>query len=143
VYFFSLDAASRAAVAGARLLLNLPYFSAVMQVVSRGTGVAYRSRRGGPEGPRFEAEYGPTGEVTSPLAGTLEHFLVERYCLYHQRRSGTPYAIDIHHPPWPLQPADAAMPQSSAAAGGPRQAVAAVVTAGAQPALDRTAVAVV
>ena len=38
--------------------------------------------------------------------GTLEHFLVERYCLY-TAKDGVLYRAEIHHPPWPLQPAQA------------------------------------
>jgi uncharacterized protein len=38
---------------------------------------------------------------------TLEYFLTERYCLYNLNHRGAPYRLEIHHPPWPLQPADA------------------------------------
>jgi uncharacterized protein YqjF (DUF2071 family) len=34
--------------------------------------------------------------------------LTERYCLYNLDHNGRPYRLDIHHPPWPLQPAHAA-----------------------------------
>ncbi|PJF37698.1 MAG: DUF2071 domain-containing protein, partial [Phototrophicales bacterium] len=37
----------------------------------------------------------------------LEYFLVERYCLYAQDKKGNLYRGDIHHQPWPLQPAEA------------------------------------
>lgn len=33
--------------------------------------------------------------------------MTERYCLYHRDHSGSPYSLDIHHPPWPLQHAHA------------------------------------
>src|SRR4029453_1218031 len=46
VYFFSLDAGSWLAARTARLLLNLPYFSAAMSVRADQSGVAYESRRG-------------------------------------------------------------------------------------------------
>ena len=45
VFFFSLDASSRAAVRVARLMLGLPYFDAAMSVRSEGDGVSYESRR--------------------------------------------------------------------------------------------------
>ena len=45
VYFFSLDAARRLAVAAARALLNLPYFTADMRLERRGDGLDYRSAR--------------------------------------------------------------------------------------------------
>lgn len=40
-------------------------------------------------------------------AMSLEYFLTERYCPYNIGRSGRPYRLDIHHPRWPLQPAEA------------------------------------
>jgi uncharacterized protein YqjF (DUF2071 family) len=45
--------------------------------------------------------------VRPPLAGTLEYFLTERYCLYAVHRHGSPYRLEIHHPPWPLESAEA------------------------------------
>ena len=47
---------------------------------------------------------------------TLEHFLTERYCLYTVGRSGRVRRVDIHHPPWPLQDAEAEMPVNTMAA---------------------------
>lgn len=104
VYFFSLDAGSRVAVAAARMLLNLPYHPAQMSVATDGDDVAYRSVR---ESAIFSARYRPAGRPFSPRPGTLDHFLTERYCLYHHHRSGTPYRLDIHHKAWSLQAATA------------------------------------
>jgi uncharacterized protein YqjF (DUF2071 family) len=39
-------------------------------------------------------------------AGTLEHVLAERYCLY-THDEGRLWRAEIHHPPWPLQGARA------------------------------------
>jgi hypothetical protein len=106
VYFFSLDAGSALAVRAARLLLNLPYQHATMSVESRDGLVSYESRRhDGRAG--FRARYRPIGPSSPPAAGSLEYFLTERYCLYHLTRSGRPYRLEIHHPPWPLQTAEA------------------------------------
>lgn len=109
VYFFSLDAESRVAVGLARAMLRLPYYVASMDVTHDGDWVDYWSERHADEGAppaEFEARYRPTGPAVAPRAGTLEHFLVERYCLFQvdERRA---YRLDIHHPPWPLQPAEA------------------------------------
>lgn len=108
VYFFSLDAGSTVAVEAARALLNLPYYPASMTVVPDGDGISYTSERktGGPAA-RFAATYRPLGRVFEAAPGTLEHFLTERYCLYHVHRSQEPYQLEIHHPPWPLQTAEA------------------------------------
>jgi uncharacterized protein YqjF (DUF2071 family) len=117
VYFFSLDAGSALAVHTARTLLNLPYHSASMTVTTSRTGdVVYESRRDAVGRPaEFRAVYRPTGDVFAPARGSLEYFLTERYCLYHVTRRGRPYRLDIHHPPWPLQPARAEFGRNSMA----------------------------
>jgi uncharacterized protein YqjF (DUF2071 family) len=51
VYFFSLDAESAMAVAAARSLLHLPYFTARMEVRCEGQRVEYTSRRIGAAAP--------------------------------------------------------------------------------------------
>jgi uncharacterized protein YqjF (DUF2071 family) len=117
VYFFSLDAGSALAVRAARTLFNLPYYSASMDVNAERAGVSYRSFRHGSAPPaEFSASYRPVGPSVSAPAATLEHFLTERYCLYHLDRRGRPYRLDIHHPPWSLQPAEAELRRNSMAA---------------------------
>jgi uncharacterized protein YqjF (DUF2071 family) len=108
VFFYSLDAGSPLAVAGARLL-GLPYFTAHMAVRPLGDGVAYhsaRAHRGAPPA-TFAAQYRPTGPVFQAAHGSLEEWLTERYCLYTVDRRGAAYRLEIHHRPWPLQPAEA------------------------------------
>jgi uncharacterized protein YqjF (DUF2071 family) len=112
IYFFSLDASSRVAVAAARRTYHLPYFHARMAIARDNAAVRYRSRR---PGRRWHAEYRPTGPAFTAAPGTLEHFLVERYRLYtvHPRR-GVLFA-DIHHPPWSLHPAGARIMENTMA----------------------------
>jgi hypothetical protein len=109
VYFFSLDAASALAVIGARALFHLPYFLASMhsQIESDGT-VDYSSERLlTSRKVRFQARYRGLGNVAGPSrAGTLDHFVTERYCLFTQR-AGRVLRGDIHHLPWPLEAAEA------------------------------------
>jgi hypothetical protein len=51
-------------------------------------------------------------------AGTLEHWLSERYCLY-TTFGGSIYRAEIHHQPWPLQTAECEFfANSMAAAAG-------------------------
>jgi uncharacterized protein YqjF (DUF2071 family) len=107
VYFFSLDAGSRLAVRAARTLLNLPYHAAAMRVTAADERVEYDSRRAGAEAAVFSGAYGPAGPAFTAARGSLEYFLTERYCLYNLDRRGAPYRLEIHHPPWPLQPARA------------------------------------
>jgi len=108
IWFFSLDATSELAVLGARCLFGLPYFGASMHIATDRDEVRYRSRRlgTGKGGIRFSGAYRPTGPVFRAEPGTLEHWLTERYCLY-SRRGGKLFRGEIHHDPWPLQPASA------------------------------------
>jgi uncharacterized protein YqjF (DUF2071 family) len=107
IHFLSLDAASLAAVLGARAAFRLPYFRARMQIAIGPDGVRYRSRR--LTGPRVQlvTRYRPTGAVFTAAPGTLEHWLTERYCLYTAGGGGQPHRTEIHHGPWPLQAARA------------------------------------
>lgn len=107
VWFFSLDAASRLAVAGARLGFGLPYFDARMACVREGATVQYRSERRDRRGPpaEFEGRWTMRGAEATAAPGSFEHFLVERYCLYAMRR-GRLLCGEIHHEPWRLTAAD-------------------------------------
>lgn len=110
VYFFSLDAANPVAVLVARTLAHLPYHTASMSVEERDGWIHYASRRrtsrkANPA--ELTARYRPIGDVQEPAGGTLEYFLTERYCLFTVDGSFHARRLDIHHPPWPLQRAEA------------------------------------
>ena len=104
IYFFSLDAARRAAVFAARRTYRLPYFHARMRAGRTGGRVDYESERIDRSGPAasFRASYAPTGPGTDER---LARWLAERYCAYTLDDEARPLRIEIHHPPWPLQPA--------------------------------------
>jgi hypothetical protein len=69
-------------------------------------GYRFRStRRAG--GVRFDAVYRPVSEQFHPRPGSLEAFLVERYCLYAKSAGGRLYRGEVHHAPWPLHRAEA------------------------------------
>lgn len=122
VLFFSLDAESRLAVRAARFGglgpvpgFGLPYRDAQMLCQAEpggetpSAGVRFASQRThfGAAPARFNASYRPipgAGPVTA-AAGTLEHFLTERYCLYSLARRGRVVRGHIHHAPWALEPA--------------------------------------
>ena len=55
--------------------------------------------------------------IRSPSAprGTLEHFLTERYCLYAVDHDFRAYRLEIHHPQWPLESAEAEIIQNTMA----------------------------
>jgi uncharacterized protein YqjF (DUF2071 family) len=107
VYFFSLDAANPVAVGMARTMFHLPYYSAHMKVGGSDGWIQYESRRSSKPSAEFIARYRPTGDVQPPVKGSLEYFLTERYCLFTVDSAFHAYRVDIHHPPWPLQPAEA------------------------------------
>lgn len=108
VYFFSLDAASKLAVVGARTLFHLNYFDAEMSITQTPSGIEYTSERTGAGAqPSFRARYAAAGEVFTAQSGTIEHFLTERYCLYSVSGTGSTFRLEIHHRPWLLQPAEA------------------------------------
>jgi uncharacterized protein len=105
IYFLSLDAGRRAAVIAARRSYRLPYFHARMRADNLGARIDYESERIDSSGPpaRFRGSYASAGARTDdPLA----RWLAERYCAYTTDEQGRPLRIEIHHPPWPLQPAD-------------------------------------
>ena len=115
IWFFSLDASSRLAVEAARRLYRLPYFHASISMRRRAETIVFDSARD--EGKAFSAGYRPAGAARPPEAGSLEHFLTERYCLYAEHE-GTLFRADIHHRPWQLQPAAAEIGLNTMIPGG-------------------------
>ena len=118
VYFFSLDAGNPLAVGLARTLAHLPYFTADMEVEEQAGWIDYRSRRKSGDAPAAElvAKYRPIGPPQPPVKGSLEHFLTERYCLFTVDPTFHAWELDIHHPPWPLQGAEAEISVNTMAA---------------------------
>ena len=120
VYFFSLDAASRLAVYGAKIGFGLNYFHAKMAARVNGNHVQYESKRLDKLRPaEFVGSYAAENtKVFNAARGSIEEFFVERYCLYtsHGPHIGR---ANIHHRPWPLQRAKATIKTNtmSAAAG--------------------------
>ena len=108
VWFFSLDAANGLAVWAAKRFFHLPYWHAKMSCEEHDGGIDFHStRKRADPAVDFTAKYRPTGDPFHAEPGTLESFLVERYCLYAARKDGALYRGEIHHLPWPLQSAEA------------------------------------
>lgn len=108
VWFFSLEANHRLAVKVARALWHLNYHGAEMAFEREGDVVRYRSRRlSGSHQSYIEARL--AGGRTPPRqaeAGTLEHFLVERYLLYASAGAGKLWRGQVHHRPYLIQPVE-------------------------------------
>ena len=111
VFFFSLDVTSLAAVLGARAVYFLPYFLAQMSVTHEGGWIHYDSHRSRWHGSaaHFVGRYRAEGEVFHAQPGSLDHWLTERYCLYSVDSRDQLFRAQIHHEPWPLQKAEAAI----------------------------------
>lgn len=113
VWFFSLDASSRIAVAAARAAYHLPYFDAEMDF-RVGPGAvpvieidSVRTDERGARPANAHLRYRAVeGAATPATPGTLEHFLVERYILYAQDGDRQLYRARVHHQPYPVQRAE-------------------------------------
>jgi uncharacterized protein YqjF (DUF2071 family) len=113
VWFFSLDASSVLAVTAARAAYKLPYFHAVMSFRDDGQPlprIDFDTRRDDDRGAlpaNAHLRYGPAdGVVTHAAAGTLEHFLAERYVLYAIDDQHHLHRARVDHQPYPLQLAE-------------------------------------
>ena len=106
VWFFSLDANNAPAVLGARVAFHLPYFEARMSLERRDRALYFASsrasRRGTPA--EFEAVWTVGEGLGEARPGSLDFFLIERYCLY-SASGGRVYRARIFHRPWPLHDA--------------------------------------
>ncbi len=108
VWFFNLDANQRLAVAVARRFWHLNYQFAKMRLDRAGSVVFYSGTR--PEAPatsyEFVAEIDESQAAATATAGSLEHFLLERYHLFAQRPDGRFLCGQVHHEPYRWQPAE-------------------------------------
>lgn len=108
VWFYSLDASGRIAVAVARAFFGLPYYHAEMRIAKKGPGteVSYWHRRtGSPAAQGSFFRYRPDGTVFQASPGSLEFFLVERYVLFTHWK-GRLWEGRVHHPPYPVKQAE-------------------------------------
>lgn len=112
VWFLSLDADHALAVWAARTFMHLPYFRARISLSEASDGIDYRCVRRGAQA-RFAARYRALSGVYEAAAGSLEHWLTERYCLYARSPAGTLMRTEVHHWPWPLQTAEAAVAENT------------------------------
>jgi hypothetical protein len=108
VWFFSLDASKRLAVAIARRFWSLPYWFAHLELAASGdpahpTAITYRGGRRGPPSASYDIAIELARAPARPAEpDTLDHFLVERYLLFTQRRDCSLATGRVHHEPYPL-----------------------------------------
>jgi uncharacterized protein len=103
VWFLSLDASNPLAVLGARAGFALPYFQAKMELREKEGVIRFASRRvlAGPPA-TFATEWEAGAPLPELRPGSLDFFLIERYCLYAVRGRRL-YRARIFHRPWPLR----------------------------------------
>jgi uncharacterized protein YqjF (DUF2071 family) len=108
VYFFSLDASNPVIAAVARASYGLPYHAAKaewrqLRVPGQRALLTLSLRRLALEDDTgCDARYQATGAPAPAVAGTLAHFLIERYVLY-TASGGSVSAARVHHEPYPVQ----------------------------------------
>lgn len=128
VWFFSLDANKQLAVSVARTFWHLPYRMAQMSMTIEKpadgfTQFSYRGTR--IDTPLAEYDVSLSVDLSTPAlpaaANSLEHFLVERYVLFAQKRNGSVMVGQVHHEPYRIRPvASCRVSQSlTSAEGGP------------------------
>jgi uncharacterized protein YqjF (DUF2071 family) len=118
VWFFSLDAASRLAVWGARRFFCVPYFNARMHLHRDGDVIDYCVERlalhphpfplapqPSVAAPTLNCRWRALEALPPSQPGDIAHFLTERYFLYAMR-GGALHRGRIAHPPWPLRRAE-------------------------------------
>jgi uncharacterized protein len=104
VWFFSLDANSRAAVLGARTLFHLPYYNAEIEMEGK-KKIKYRLDRVDEPAAQFRAAWTVGEPLPKSQPGSREFFLTERYILYTEYDDEL-YRAQIHHEPWQLYEAE-------------------------------------
>jgi uncharacterized protein YqjF (DUF2071 family) len=112
VWFFSLDTNSRTTVIGARTLFHLPYFNARIDLEENDGTIYYDLKRTDEPEARFNGSWRAGERLPEAEPGTLEFFLVERYCLYSTDGKKL-YRCRIHHRPWSLRKSELLSYQST------------------------------
>lgn len=141
VWFFSLDAASRPAVWGARRFFHLPYHYARIQLHRQDSVVHYGVDRRGTNA-SMRCSWRLDEPLPPSLPGSREHFLTERYWLYAAASKGRLFRGRVRHDPWPLRRATLLSLQDGlvAAAGLPAPGDQPIVHAAEEIAVDAWAI---
>ncbi|MGZ3439233.1 MAG: YqjF family protein [Polyangia bacterium] len=96
VFFLRILAGRRMSAWLARRFSGLPYRFARMRFARADGRLDFELGRGD----EFEVSYGIEKEGEMAARGTLDHWLLERYCLYCQQPDGRVERGEIDHEPW-------------------------------------------
>lgn len=104
IWLASLEASNPVLVEAAKRAHRLPAYRARISThAEEGRATSWEVER---DGLAFRARARPEGDAFTGAPGSLEHFLVERYCLY-TADGGRLYRAELHHTPWRLRRAQA------------------------------------
>jgi uncharacterized protein YqjF (DUF2071 family) len=110
IHFLSLHAGNPLLVYLARQATPLPYRRARMSYVWRDGSAEFHSRSlDNSDGGNLAVSFTPAGSGTRAGAGSLDAWLLERYCLYVQNSDGSMLRAVVDHPPWVVQGVTAAV----------------------------------
>ncbi|RHW40204.1 DUF2071 domain-containing protein [Lysinibacillus yapensis] len=104
IYFFSLAAGNWLAAYGAKIAFQLPYFYMNMNYKNVKDFIIFESEK--KRGAQLLCHYKSISSPSLAEKGSLEDWLVERYCLYTVSK-GIVLRADILHHPWLLEKAEA------------------------------------
>ena len=106
IYFFSLDANHPLFVMGAKLSVGLPYKHAHMKFQQQKNGFHFKSERylDKSDSEKVDLIYKPGDVLFESLPGSLDHWLLERYCMYSFLGKKL-LRGDIHHDKWKVSKA--------------------------------------
>lgn len=106
VYFFNLAATNWLTAKMAKLSFKLPYIYLDMDYKKEGDTIHFQSDPYRKNEEKLKWIYRPNSEQRLATKGSLEEWLVERYCLYTVNEKGEPFRSDILHRSWLLQDAE-------------------------------------
>jgi uncharacterized protein YqjF (DUF2071 family) len=113
IWFLSVHADNRWAMALAKLLTAMPYIHAKMAYRRNGDRLQFSAQHPGSEQAWMALDFSPTGPNAEKAAGTLDYWLLERYRLYAWDRKQMLCQAEVSHPPWAAQQVDVSMSANS------------------------------
>lgn len=102
IYFFSLTAANLIAATAAKIFFRLPYYFLKIHMDNQNDLVNFYSNPIKNSGAQLICNYKPISKPYPAAKGSLDEWLVERYCFFTISKKGVPLRCNILHHPWLL-----------------------------------------
>ncbi len=103
IYFFSLTAANWFSATAAKIFFRLPYYFLDIHMDNHNDLVIFNSKTLANNGAQLICNYKPNSKSKRAERGSLDEWLIERYCLFTVNKKGAPLRCNILHHPWLLQ----------------------------------------